>query len=147
MAELSQHGNIVGIKDSRGNLDLVGELVTQTSSDFQVLVGSGALVYASLEVGAVGGILGIANLAPRRTAALHEAFQSGNHSEAGRLQKQVGPAHRDIVAGFGVPGVKAGLDMLGYRGGDPRPPLRPLPDRDREAVHKALRAAGLLDLD
>lgn len=147
VAELSAHPKIVGIKDSRGNLDLVGELVTQTAADFQVLVGSGALVYASLEVGAVGGILGIANLAASQTAKLHEAFVSGNHAEAGRLQKQVGPVHRDIVGDFGVPGVKAGLDMLGFRGGDPRLPLRPLPDHDRETVHKTLRTAGLLDLD
>jgi len=147
VAELSAHPRIIGIKDSRGSLDLVGELVTRTADDFQVLVGSGALLYASLEVGAVGGILGIANLAARETVKLHAAFRSGDHAEAGRLQKQVGPVHRDIVGGFGVPGVKAGLDMLGYRGGDPRRPLRPLPDQDRETVHKVLRAAGLLDPD
>ncbi len=147
VAELSAHPNIAGIKDSRGNLDLVGELVTQTADDFQVLVGSGAQVYASLEVGAVGGILGVANLAPAESAALHAAYTAGHHAEAGRLQKLIGPVHRDVVGGYGVPGVKAGLDILGLRGGDPRPPLRPLPDGDREAVHKILRTGGLLDPD
>ncbi len=63
VVELSKHQNIVGIKDSRGKLDLVGELVTNVHADFQVLVGSGATLYASLEIGAVGGILGVANLA------------------------------------------------------------------------------------
>ena len=147
VAELSQHPNIIGIKDSRGNLDLVGELVTQTATGFQVLVGNGAMLYASLEVGAVGGILGVANLAPKETSALHSAFQAGDHSESGRIQKDIAPAHREIIGGFGVPGVKAALDILGYRGGDPRLPLRPLADRDREEVHKILRGAGLLDLD
>lgn len=147
VAELSNHSNIIGIKDSRGNLDLVGDLVTQTASDFQVLVGNGAMLYAALEVGAVGGILGVANLAPKETSALHKAFMAGDHSESGRIQKDIAPAHREIIGGFGVPGVKAALDILGYRGGDPRPPLRPLADRDREEVHKILRGAGLLELD
>ncbi len=147
VAELSGHSQVIGIKDSRGDLDLVGELVTQTADGFQVLVGSGAQVYASLEVGAVGGILGVANLAPAETVALHAAFVGGNHAEAGRLQKQVGPVHREVVGGYGVPGVKAGLDVLGHRGGDPRPPLRPLPDAQREEVYKVLRTAGLLDPD
>lgn len=147
VAELSQHPNIVGIKDSRGNLDLVGELVTQTSAGFQVLVGNGAMLYASLEVGAVGGILGLANMAPKQTSALHAAFVAGDHSESGRIQKDIAPAHREIVGGYGVPGVKAALDILGYRGGNPRPPLRPLADRAREEIHKIVRAAGLLDVD
>jgi len=147
VAELSRHSNIIGIKDSRGNLDLVGELVTQTSPDFQVLVGNGALLYASLEVGAVGGILGVANLAPAETSAIHAAFRSDDHSEAGRIQKAVAPAHREIIGGFGVPGVKVGLDLLGYRGGNPRLPLKPLPDRSRDEVQKILSGAGLLNPD
>ncbi|MCA9736756.1 MAG: dihydrodipicolinate synthase family protein [Gemmatimonadota bacterium] len=147
VVELSKHPNIVGIKDSRGQLELVGELATQTARGFQVLVGSGAHLYASLEVGAVGGILGVANLAPAESAAICTAFQRGDHAGAGRLQKEVGPVHVEIVGGLGVAGVKAGLDLLGYRGGDPRPPLRPLPERGRETVHKVLRSAGLLEPD
>ncbi|MEZ4415351.1 MAG: dihydrodipicolinate synthase family protein [Gemmatimonadota bacterium] len=147
VAELSKHPNVIGIKDSRGQLDLVGDLVSQTVTGFQVLVGSGAHLYASLEVGAVGGILGVANLAPRESAAICAAFARGDHAEAGRIQKEVGPVHVEIVGGLGVPGVKASLDLLGYRGGDPRPPLRPLPDRGRETAHKVLRAAGLLEPD
>ena len=147
VAELSTHPNIVGIKDSRGNLDLVGELVTQTAKGFQVLVGSGAHLYASLEIGAVGGILGVANLAPRECAEICAAFQEGDTARAGRIQKEVGPVHNEIIGGMGVPGVKAALDLLGYRGGEPRPPLSPLPDRGRETVHKVLRSAGLLEPD
>ena len=144
VAELSQHPNVIGIKDSRGNLDLVGELVTQTASDFQVLVGSGALLYAALEVGAVGGILGVANVAPAETSGIHAAFTAGDHSEAGRIQKAIGPAHNHIVGGFGVPGVKVALDLLGYRGGKPRSPLKPLPEAKHGEVRAILQTAGLL---
>lgn len=145
VAELSRHPNIVGIKDSRGKLDLVGDLVTQTDPDFQVLVGSGALLYAALEVGAVGGILGVANLAPAETTAIHAAFVEGDHGESGRIQKAVAPAHTQIIGGYGVAGVKAGLDLLGYRGGAPRPPLRPLDDRGQQDVRRILTDAGMLD--
>ncbi len=122
---------------------MVAELVVRTADAFQVLVGSGAVLYGSLEVGAVGGILGVANLAPGAAAAIHTAQRAGDSAEAGRMQEAVAPVHTEIVAAMGVPGVKAGLDLLGLRGGDPRLPLRPLPDRDRESVASVLDHAGL----
>jgi 4-hydroxy-2-oxoglutarate aldolase len=144
VAELSHHPNIAGIKDSRGKLELVGELVDQCREGFQVLVGSGAHLYPGLEVGAVGGILAVANVAPGASGVLFQTWQAGRSSEAGRLQERLGPLHHDLVAGVGVGGVKAALDLLGYRGGDPRPPLRPLPESRRIEVRKILVRAGLL---
>ncbi len=143
VADLAKIANVVGIKDSRGSLELVAELVDRTPDAFQVLVGSGAILYAGLEVGAVGGILAVANLAPGPSAAIHTAHRAGDSAEAGRMQEVVAPLHVEIVAAMGVPGVKAGLDVLGLRGGDPRPPLRPLPDRKRESVASVLDHAGL----
>jgi len=144
VSELSRHPNIIGIKDSRGKLDLVGDLVTHTQPGFQVLVGNGALLYAALEVGAVGGILGVANLAAEDAAAICQAFVAGDHATAGKVQQRIAPAHVEIVGGLGVPGVKAGVDLLGLTGGPPRPPLRPLAERDREKVEQILRDAELL---
>ena len=144
VAELARHEGIVGIKDSRGKLELVGDLVTGTPDGFQVLVGNGALLYAALEVGAVGGILGLANLAPDDTAALHAAFAAGDHARAGRIQQRVGPVHTQIVGGYGVPGVKVAADHLGYTGGAPRPPLRRLSEADQEIIDGILRTAELL---
>ena len=143
VAELSKHPNVVGIKDSRGVLELVGELVDASADGFQVLVGNGALLYAALEVGAVGGILGVANLAPGPSARIVSAFREGRTAEAGRLQERVGPLHKAVVGGMGVPGVKAGLDLLGLRGGDPRPPLEAADEKARRAVADALARAGL----
>jgi 4-hydroxy-2-oxoglutarate aldolase len=140
---LSEHENVIGIKDSRGKLELVGELVTRSAGDFQVLVGSGALLYGALELGAVGGILGVANYATADSAGIYEAFARGDSAEAGRIQERVAPAHNDIVAALGVPGVKVAVDMIGMKGGDPRAPLRPLGTGGRDAVEKALREAGL----
>ncbi len=142
VAELSEHDNVVGIKDSRGKLELVGELARATRDGFQVLVGNGAQLYSSLEVGAVGGILGVANLLPDETAGIVGAFQAERTSEPGRLQERVGPVHKAVVGGFGVAGVKGGLDLLGRRGGLPRPPLSPLAEGDRAEVERVLGTAG-----
>jgi 4-hydroxy-2-oxoglutarate aldolase len=144
VAELSNHENIVGIKDSRGKLELMGELVEQCKAGFQVLAGSGAALYPAMEVGAVGGIVAVANMAPGPTGELFQAFKAGRSSEAGRLQQQIGPLHNEIVGAIGIPGVKAALDLLGFAGGDPRPPIRPLSPKGREEVRSALARGGLL---
>ena len=144
VAELSNHDNIVGIKDSRGKLELMGELVEQCQDGFQVLVGSGALLYPALEVGAVGGIVAVATMAPGPSGELFQAFKAGRSSEAGRLQQQIGPVHNDIVGAIGVPGVKVALDLLGYRGGDPRSPILPLAEKGRAKAREILVRNGLL---
>jgi 4-hydroxy-2-oxoglutarate aldolase len=144
VAELSEHENVVGIKDSRGDLEVLGGLVTSVRKGFQVLVGSGANFYASLEVGAVGGILGVANLLPAEAAQVQAAFAQGRGAEAGRAQEVVGPVHNRVVARLGVPGVKAGLELLGLPAGPPRPPLRPLEEGDVTVVRDALERAGAL---
>ena len=143
VARLAKIENVVAIKDTRGSLELVGELVDRTPDSFQVLVGNGAALYGSLELGAVGGILGVANLAPGAAAAIHAAHGAGDSAEAGRIQEAVAPVHNEVVAEMGVPGVKVGLDLLGLRGGDPRLPLQPLPDEKRERVASILDRAGL----
>lgn len=145
VAELSRHDNIVGIKDSRGKLDLMGELVEQCQEGFQVLVGSGALLYPAMEVGAVGGIVAVANMAPGPSGDLFQAFKAGRGSEAGRLQQQIGPVHNEIVGSIGVPGVKYALDLLQYHGGDPRPPILPLAQKGRDSVKEILIRNGLLN--
>ena len=144
VAELSRHPNIVGIKDSRGSLEKVAELLDCVADDFAVIVGDGAGFYAALELGAAGGILGLANMAPGETAEIHQRFAEGRSSEAGRIQERVGPVHKKVVAGFGVPGVKAAVGLLGGHGGAPRPPLGPLARAKVREVEEVLRRAGLL---
>ena len=144
VAELSGHPNIVGIKDSRGQLGSLVELVEACEDDFQVLVGSGALLYAALEIGAVGGIVAVGLMAPAEAAEISVAFREGRSGDAGRQQEQIAPVNNQIVGGMGAPGIKAALDMLGLRGGDPRPPLAPLPEDGIEQVRTILDAANLL---
>jgi 4-hydroxy-2-oxoglutarate aldolase len=143
IAELSQHPNIIGIKDSRGDMQLLGQILDQARSDFQVLVGTGARLYAALQLGAVGGILGVANLVPGESARIVAAFRAGEHEAAGVLQERVSLLHDGIVGAHGVPGVKAALELLGGVGGAPRLPLPPLGETGRSQVAQCLREGGL----
>lgn len=144
VAELSRHENIIGIKDSRAAIELVGELVEQCKPGFQVLVGSGSTLYASLEIGAVGGVLGVGNLMPGETAELVSAHQEGRAQAAGKVQEHVGPVHKVIVGDMGVPGIKAAMDLMGLQGGNPRPPMLPLAEKRRAELRQVLENAGLL---
>lgn len=144
VGELMKHPNIVGIKDSSGDLKTLAALVDAAGPRGVVFAGSGAVVFGALEAGAVGGVLAISLLAPAECTELCAAYAEGRLADAGRLQERLAPLHRAIVAELGVPGVKAALEELGLHGGPPRLPVKPLREKDREKVRAALRAAALL---
>jgi len=79
---------------------------------------------------------------PGAACELYRTYVAGRSVEAGRLQERIGPLHKRVVAGTGVPGVKYGLDLLGMAGGSPRPPLLPATERERAEVAEALERAG-----
>jgi 4-hydroxy-2-oxoglutarate aldolase len=145
VGELSQHPNIVGIKDSRGKLELVAELVEATSDDFQVLVGSGAILFGALGAGATGGIVAVGLMAPAEAAGISVAWSEGRSADAGALQERIAPVHQQIVGGMGVPGVKAALDLLGRHGGAPRPPLAAASEERIAEIRTILEGASLLE--
>jgi len=143
VGRLVEHENIVGIKDSSGDVHNLGALVDVCSGRAAVMVGAGTLLYGGLEVGAAGGVVAVGLLATAACAEIVSAWREGDTGRAGALQERVGPLHRSVVARQGVPGVKFGLDLLGLHGGPPRPPLLPADESSRQAVHGALTAAGL----
>jgi 4-hydroxy-2-oxoglutarate aldolase len=144
VAELSNHGNIAGIKDSTGDLKAMGSLVESCRKGFSILVGSGGVLLAALEIGATGGIVAIANLAPDESAKIFALQREGSIAEAGRFQERMVPLHKSIIAAFGVPGAKAALDLLGFAGGPPRSPLRALREKDVRSIREHLERARLL---
>jgi 4-hydroxy-2-oxoglutarate aldolase len=147
VAELVRHPNVVGIKDSTGDLANLARLADLCGDRGAVLVGSGSILYGALEAGAAGGILGVALLDPAGCAEIVRRFREGDHAGAGGAQERVDRLNRAVVGRLGVPGIKRALDMLGMAGGAPRPPLRPLPEREGRAVAAALEDAGLLSAD
>lgn len=144
IGELAQHPNVAGLKDSSGDLKRLGAYIEACGERGAVFVGSGRRIYAGIEMGAAGGVVAVGNLAPAECVRLIERFRQGDAGGAGRLQERIAPVHRKIVGGYGVPGVKAALDRLGFPGGPPRPPLQPLPDKDLREVARVLQDAGLI---
>jgi 4-hydroxy-2-oxoglutarate aldolase len=142
--KLSQHPNIVGLKDSSGNLAKLGEVIRCARSGFQVLAGSAGFLYPALCVGAVGGVLALANIAPQQCCDILSFFQHGKHEDARELQLRMIAPNTAVTARFGVPGLKAALDMLGFYGGNPRSPMLPLPDGQKEILRNILVEAGIL---
>jgi 4-hydroxy-2-oxoglutarate aldolase len=134
VAALSEHPNIIGIKDSSGNVQRVGEVIVAARPTFQVLVGSASTMYPSLMVGARGAILALANALPEKCVALYDFAQRGQVEKARELHQLLMKASKLIVSEAGIAGVKFVMDHRGYRGGIPRPPLLPLTDEVKKRL-------------
>ena len=139
VAKLAEHPNIIGIKDSSGNVQGVGETIAATPSAFHVLVGSAATVYPSLAIGARGAILALACALPEKCVALFDLFRQGHHEKARELQSILARASKLIVSELSIAGVKYAMDQRGYRGGLPRLPLLPLHDEQKKRLSEFLR--------
>ena len=143
-ARLSRHPNIIGIKDSNGNVGSLGEMVGAADKNFSVLVGTAGALFGALTLGAVGGVLALANVAPEACVRIHHLVRQGDIEAARRLQIRMLPVNTAVTATYGVPGLKAALDMLGYFGGDPRPPLLPASEKERSEITAILQKGELL---
>ena len=139
--ELAQHPNIVGIKDSAGNLGRLGEMIRRAPSGFSVLAGSGSFFYLALTLGAAGGVLAVANLLPEECCQIYRALQEGRYAEGRELQLKIIAANDAVTTRFGVPGLKAALDLLGYYGGPPRSPLAYPSPQEVAEIQKVLHEA------
>lgn len=127
VARLSEHPNIAGIKETGSDAAQVAAYVDGVRDTFAVIAGSAPPFYASLCLGARGGILAAACVVPDLCVALYQAFLAGRHAEARELQRRLTPIANLVTTGHGVPGLKAAMDMAGFIGGEPRAPLAPAP--------------------
>ncbi|MCS6815862.1 MAG: dihydrodipicolinate synthase family protein [Blastocatellia bacterium] len=143
VARLAEHPNIIGIKDSGGNLAVLAEILRLVPSDFNVLTGSAALLHAAMALGAKGGILAVGCIAAKMCLEIMRLAREGDAARAADLQLRLLPVARAVTTQFGISGLKAALDLLGFYGGPPRAPL-PVPDEKMRAEIRAiLRASGL----
>jgi 4-hydroxy-2-oxoglutarate aldolase len=138
IARLTDHPNIIGIKESSGDVRRAAEIIDATPSTFQTLVGSAPTLYGSLSAGAVGAILGVACPLPEACVELYETFATGDTERAQSLQQRLLGPSKLIVNELGVAGVKYAMDQRGLYGGAPRPPLLPLNEANRRRVDQAL---------
>jgi 4-hydroxy-2-oxoglutarate aldolase len=144
IARLARQPNVVGVKDSGGNVAKLADVVRMTDADFQVLAGSAGFFLAGLTLGAVGGVLALANVAPRQAIDIYRLFQAGWMEEAAELQRRMVPVNAAVTARFGIAGLKAALDMLGFYGGPVRAPLLNLSASELEALQAILAEGQLL---
>ena len=137
---LSAHPNIVGMKESGSDISYISELVTRTPDDFTLLAGSATTYFHALCAGCDGGILALAALLPDACARMLALVRDDRLAEARALQHWLTPLARSIGGTYGVAGLKAALDLTGYTGGMPRPPLRPAPPHVVETITGQLKA-------
>ena len=141
VARLSSHENIVGMKDSAGNLEKLAGYLQAQSDTFTVLTGHGGTFHQALGLGARGGILAISLFAAELTLDIYDRHQGGDLDGSAESQRAAVPLAAEIVARMGVAGVKAAIDRVGLRGGRVRAPLLPLGLEDDVRVEALLRDA------
>jgi 4-hydroxy-2-oxoglutarate aldolase len=144
---LAQHPNIQGIKETSTDLTLFTGLLKDRPPSFRVYMGTANLFLAALVLGADGGILALANVAPRLCIALMQCVERGDLKSAGELQMRLLPVNQAITTHYGVPGLKHAMDCVGYRGGDSLRPLEPLSSKQAEDIEAVLKTASLSGAD
>jgi len=122
----AQHDNIIGLKDSGGNLVKMAALIKNAKPGFQVLAGSAGFLLPALSIGAVGGILALANIAPGLCLDIYKSFQSGDMDSAQKYQLRAVELNTAVTRKWGVPALKTAMDHLGLYGGPVRKPMLPL---------------------
>ncbi len=139
VAQLSEHPNIIGIKDSSGNIDQLSEIVHLSRKGFAVFVGSAPVFFPALSVGAVGGILAVAQVVPQVCVRIQGLFNKGKIEASRELQSRLTPLAKAVTTKYGIGGLKMALDLAGYFGGEPRAPLK-RPGKEVEEELKILLA-------
>ena len=138
VAKLSEHPNIIGVKDSSGNIGQLSEIIHLSKKGFAVFVGSAPVLFPALCVGASGGILAVANAVPQECVRIQNLFDKGKMKEAKELQNRLTPLALAVTARHGIGGLKIAMDLTGYFGGNPRSPLK-RPGKEVEEELKKLR--------
>jgi 4-hydroxy-2-oxoglutarate aldolase len=134
MATLAAHANVAGMKESGTDSAQIAALIDAAPGSFSVLAGTGTVFYSGLCLGAVGAILAVACVVPELCLRLLAAAREGQHREARELQRRIAPISRLVTSGYGVPGLKAALNLAGYRAGEPRAPLSPATPEAQEEI-------------
>ena len=144
VAQIAEHPNVCGIKDSSGNIPQAGQIIHQTPKSFHVLVGAAAALLPSLAIGSSGGILALANIAAREYCEVYALARRGRWDEALEIVYRLMVVDRAVHGRYGIGGLKAALDLQGFYGGPCRAPLS-TPDGDAiEEIKEILAAAGLI---
>lgn len=143
VARLSEHDNIVGMKDSSGDMAYFPNYVAAQNDGFTVITGNGATLHQALVLGARGGILAVALFAGELAVEVYRLHRDGRIAESSEAQRRLTPLSNEIVGRMGIPAVKLAMERVGLRGGPVRLPLLPPSAADSADVDRLLREASL----
>ncbi len=138
VARLSNHPNIVGIKDTAGDIVQLAETIRDATQPFSIFAGNAGFLLPALALGANGATVALANIFPEDCCRLITLVADGKWEEARRLQLNLLKVNHMITRGIGVAALKAAADYLGYKGGVPRKPIMPLDEGNRKKLKEAL---------
>tara|TARA_Y100001970_G_scaffold294306_1_gene450221 strand:- start:22132 stop:23034 length:903 start_codon:yes stop_codon:yes gene_type:complete len=142
IAELSDDENIKGMKDSSGNSDLFQQEVEVTKEkDFDMLVGAGGIYAQALEMGATGGVLALANIAPEKCSEIYQLYKKGDNENAKILNDELVELNRGVTGTYGISGLKAAMEMRGAPAGFSRSPHRGVGGDEKEGLQNLLDEA------
>lgn len=144
LIKLSHHPNIVGVKDTSGNITQIAETIKGCDPSFSVFAGNWSFFYPSLLLGAKGATLALANVCPDECVKLIDFAKAGKLDEAREHAFKLMPLNAAVTTKYGIGGLKYAMDKIGMYGGEPRLPLRLPNEEARAVIDEALRIAGLL---
>ena len=144
VSRLSEIENIVGIKDSSGDLQLTMEYINGTGNDFSVVMGRDSLIFSGLLAGAKGAIAATGNVVPALVVRIYESLQKGDIAGAKEAQDKLFPLRTAFSWGTFPVVIKEALDLIGLEAGPARAPVGPMPDAQRGRLKDLLKKLGVL---
>jgi 4-hydroxy-tetrahydrodipicolinate synthase len=145
LARLAEIPNIVGIKDSSGDLSLTAEYVRVAPPEFAVLMGRDTLILGGLLYGTKGAIAATANVVPTLVASIYDRFVAGDLEGAKAAQDALAPLRHAFGWGTFPVVIKAALNMMGLQAGPARGPVGPMRPDKRQELLRVLREMGAVE--
>lgn len=144
VAQLAQHPNIIGMKDSNGDVPQLATFKRVTPDDFNLMVGTFSAWYPALTLGIKAGIHALANCNPNECTAVQTEFDAGNWEKARDIYQRMFAVNTAVTGTYGIAGLKYACDLMGYRGRQVRVPLMPCSDEEKAGIEAILKKAQVL---
>lgn len=139
--ELSKHENIVGMKDSNGDVPQLATFLRVADPSFQVMTGTFSSWYPALTLGITAIISAMANCCPNEIAEVQALFEAGRYEASRDLYQRMFPVNAAVTGTFGIPGLKYAAEYMGYTGGHVRNPLSDSSAEEKEKLRAILDKA------
>ncbi len=144
VARLAEIPNILGVKDSSGDLQNTVEYIRVVPERFAVMMGRDTLIFPALMMGARGAVPATGNIAPKLLVEIYEKFRQGDLEGSRAAQRRLNPIRLALTLGTPPGGVKSALHLMGISIGPSRSPIAPLPADKQQKMRAILAEAGLM---